>query len=144
MELEEVKEEERVPPPPPTPPSVEEAGETDEQRRGRRFPIKVEVNYVSEHNFYTGFLENLSSGGLFVATHEPASIGERIELNFSVPGLQAGCTAMCEVRWTRDYNALSPDTIPGMGLRFVDLDGPARAAVELFIRHREPIFFDDE
>jgi uncharacterized protein (TIGR02266 family) len=115
-----------------------------DQRDARRFPLKVEVNYTSEHNFYAGFMENMSSGGLFVATHEPASIGDSVEVTFTVPGLNHTCTSVCEVRWLREYNPDAPDTIPGMGLKFTRLDPEARAAVELFVRHREPIFFDDE
>jgi len=116
----------------------------EQRRSARRFPIKVEVNYTSEHNFYTGFLENLSSGGLFVATHEPVVIGDLIDVTFSVPGLNRSCTAACEVRWLREYNPLHTDTEPGMGVKFVQIDPEAQAAIELFIRHREPIFFDDE
>jgi len=117
--------------------------QTGEHERGcKRFPLKVEVGYASEHNFYTGFLENLSSGGLFVATHNPAEIGDVVEVTFSVPALRRNCTAMCLVQWTREYNPSLPDMIPGMGLKFVKLDSEARAAVELFIKHREPIFYD--
>ena len=115
----------------------------EQQERGcKRFPLKVEVGYASEHNFYTGFLENLSSGGLFVATHNPAEIGDVVEVTFSVPALRRNCTAMCLVQWTRDYNPELPDMIPGMGLKFVKLDADARGAVELFIKHREPIFYE--
>jgi uncharacterized protein (TIGR02266 family) len=120
-------------------PSLGKAG-----RRARRYPLKVEVNFTSEHNFYTGFITNLSSGGLFLATHQPMAIGELLEIGFTVPGLNRLCTGTVEVRWIREYDPLNPDMIPGMGLKFVQLDAEARAAVELFIRHREPIFFDDD
>jgi hypothetical protein len=30
-----------------------------------------------------------------------------------------------------------------MGVQFSQLEPDARAAIELFIRHREPIFYDD-
>ncbi|MCC6749821.1 MAG: TIGR02266 family protein [Deltaproteobacteria bacterium] len=117
--------------------------EADSRRRSRRFPARVEVNYGSEHNFYTGFMENLSGGGLFVATHQPARLDEMVEVTFTVPGLEQACTAICRVRWLREHNPQAPDTVAGMGLEFHELDPEVRAAVELFIRHREPIFFDD-
>ena len=116
--------------------------QVDHERGCKRFPLKVEVGYASEHNFYTGFMENLSSGGLFVATHNPAELGDVVEVTFSVPALHRNCTAMCLVQWTREYNPSMPDMIPGMGLKFVKLDSDARAAVEIFIKHREPIFYD--
>lgn len=134
-------------PEPPTVSALEDTSPAEkrgQRRAARRFPLKVEVSYGSEHNFYTGFMENMSSGGLFVATHDPVSIGELYELTFTVPGLRRSCTATCEVRWVREYDSLDPDSVPGMGLRFKQLDPDARAAIELFIRHRDPIFFDDD
>ena len=112
-------------------------------RGGKRFPAKVKVGYATEHNFYTGFLENLGSGGIFVSTHAPSDIDEVLEVTFSVPGLSRCASAVCQVQWVREYDADLPDMIPGMGLRFIKLGAEARAAVELFIRHREPIFFTD-
>jgi uncharacterized protein (TIGR02266 family) len=114
------------------------------RRQARRFPLKVEVGMTSEHNFYTGFAENLSSGGLFVATHEPLRIGDRLEINLTVPGLERVCTALCEVRWLREYDPVHLETVPGVGLKFLELDPDARAAIELFLRHRDPIFYDED
>ncbi len=113
-----------------------------EARVCRRFPLKVEVGYATEHNFYTGFTENLSSGGLFVATHLPSQLGEVLALTFTVPGLAQTVTAVCRVQWVREFRDDAPDMVPGMGLRFVQLDAEARAAIELFLKHRAPIFFD--
>lgn len=104
--------------------------------------MRVDVNYSSDHNFYTGFLDNISSGGLFVATHAPATIGEELEVQFTVAGLERDCTALCQVRWTRDHNPDFPEFPAGFGCQFLQLDPEVRAALELFIRHREPIFYD--
>ena len=117
--------------------------EQDESRRYPRFPLRVEVSYGSEHNFFMGFVENVSNGGLFVATHQLVEIGDLFELTFTVPGLDRACTAVCRVRWVREYDPNSPDGVPGMGVQFSQLDPDARAAIELFIQHREPIFYDD-
>jgi uncharacterized protein (TIGR02266 family) len=113
-----------------------------EQRQYRRFPVAVEVGYASDHNFYTGFTQNLSHGGLFVATHMLGEIGDVLALTFSVPGLRKICTGICQVQWIREYNPDYPDSVPGMGLRFLKLEPEARAAIELFISHRRPIFFE--
>jgi len=133
----------KVPPPPETPGDPRSTADEpkEEGRQCGRFPAKVKVGYATEHNFYTGFLENLSSGGLFVATHAPSPIDEVLEVTFSVPGLKRSATAVCRVQWIREYDADMPDMIPGMGLRFIKLGAEASAAVELFIKHRDPIFF---
>ena len=130
------------PPPVQAEPSTPGGPDSRTARRYRRFPLKVEVGYATDHNFYTGFLENLSSGGLFIATHQPTQIGEVMEVTFTVPGIPAPCAAICQVTWLRDYDASNEDMVPGMGLKFIQLDPKVRAAVELFIKHREPIFFD--
>jgi uncharacterized protein (TIGR02266 family) len=113
------------------------------QRRQDRFALAVEVTLASEHNFYQGFVENISAGGVFVATNDIHAVGTQFDLTFSLPELNRTCTALCEVRWVRDYNT-SPDLAPGMGLAFLRIAPADQKAVEVFLRHREPIFFDDE
>ena len=138
-ELEALNKDEPAAPPPPPP-----ADGPPGRRQTPRFPLKVEVDYTSEHNFYTGFLENLSSGGLFIATHQQIEIGQQLEVTFTVPGLAQATTALCEVRWLREENPNTPDIAPGVGCRFVELAADAQAAIELFIRHRDPLFFDED
>jgi uncharacterized protein (TIGR02266 family) len=115
-----------------------------ERRSTMRFPLEVEVTYQSEHNFYTGLASNLSTGGLFVATHQPATLGDILEVTFTLPGLDHVCTARCEVRWTRDFDPNNLEVPPGLGLRFTELEPQVWSCIELFVRHREPIFFDDD
>lgn len=115
------------------------------QRRYPRFPLKVEVTFASEHNFYTGLVQNIGSGGLFVATTQLLPLGARLDVEFSLPGWDPSCLASCEVTWLRDREAVhgGADGVPGMGLRFVEVAPEVAAAVDRFIRHREPIFFDE-
>ncbi len=108
-----------------------------------RFPLEVEVSYSSDHNFFTGFMENISDGGIFVATYASFEIGERLELVFTLPGISGWCTTVCEVRWIREFNPDLPDAIPGMGLRFLHLDERLIPAIVNFTRQRDPIFYDD-
>jgi uncharacterized protein (TIGR02266 family) len=112
------------------------------QRQAPRINLEVDVTFESEHNFYTGFLENLSSGGLFVATHDIRRIGDTVEVRFTLPGRAEPVTATARVRWIREYGN-SPDAAPGMGLQFVDLDPAVQKEIERFIALREPIFFED-
>ena len=105
--------------------------------------MRLEITYESEHNFYTGFTENISSGGLFVATHQPRKIGDMIDLTFSLPGLGQPCHVLGRVRWVREYHGAMADSTPGMGIEFVSLEERERRAIEAFIKYREPIFFDE-
>ena len=112
------------------------------RRAAPRFPLTVAVDFTSEHNFYTGFTENVGAGGLFIATHLTARLGDELEVAFTVPGLQGCCVARCRVRWLREHNPSTPDIPPGMGCEFSDIGAEAIRAIERFTARRGTIFFD--
>lgn len=116
---------------------------TGSHRRGhQRFSVDLDVSLGSDHNFYSGFAENLSVGGVFVATHQLRPVGETVEVCIHLPdGTEV--RAAGEVRWVRLFNSNS-DMPPGMGLRFRELEPASNQAIERFLDHREPIFYDDE
>jgi uncharacterized protein (TIGR02266 family) len=113
------------------------------RREHDRFSVELEVNVLSEHNLYAGLAENLSAGGLFIATHKLQKVGSKIELSLRMPDSEEEFPVVGEVRWVRLYNELS-DTSPGLGVRFLELPPGAAAAIERFLAQREPLFFDDE
>lgn len=115
-----------------------------DKRVYKRFPVVVEVSYSSEHNFYTGFIRNISSGGLFVATAAPLHIGERMELSFHIPGADAACVVHGIVKWMIPYDPLNTETSPGMGVQFIDLNQETQTIIDSFLKLREPLFYDDE
>lgn len=124
-------------------PSVESPGADSVRREHERFEIDLQVNVLSEHNLYAGLAENISAGGLFIATHQLQSVGSRIELALRMPDSDEVFQIVGEVRWVRLYNEHS-DTSPGFGVRFTELPKGAAAAIESFLGQREPLFFDDE
>ena len=113
------------------------------RRADARYSVDLDVSIGSEHNFYAGFAENLSSGGVFVATHLLKPVGEEIQFSIHLPEMNAAVTGVGEVRWVREYNERS-DLPPGMGIRFLKLDDSAEALIRGFLSRREPLFFDDE
>jgi uncharacterized protein (TIGR02266 family) len=110
-------------------------------RAHNRADFEVEVSLGSDHNFYQGFSENLSEGGLFVATHSLREVGSDVSIEFSLPGRDTPIRAKAIVRWLRIYSETS-DGQPGMGLQFVDLDASAIEAIRTFVASRSPLFFD--
>jgi uncharacterized protein (TIGR02266 family) len=124
---------------------VDRGSKVPESRRRAhaRYLVDLDVTVGSDHNFYAGFVENISSGGIFVATHSLKEIGERIELSIRLPESDTVVTATGEIRWIREYSE-SSDTMPGMGVRFIDLDKAHEAAIEEFLKRRDPLFFDDD
>lgn len=119
-----------------------EARDPAERRVHRRLPAEIEVTLHSEHNFFTGFTQNISQGGLFIATHQILPIGTRFRVTFTLQGMAGAVNVMCEVRWVRPYHD-NLDSPPGMGVRFVNMDDETFLAIRTFIQAREPIFFED-
>jgi uncharacterized protein (TIGR02266 family) len=105
--------------------------------------VELDVTLESDHNFYAGFVENLSASGIFVATHTKRRIGELVEFSIRLAKDEDPITGVGEVRWTRQYSETS-DSPPGVGLKFKKLGDGAAARIEAFLKNREPLFFDDE
>lgn len=115
----------------------------DNRRVNPRYAVELDVTMSSEHNFYAGFAENISTGGLFIATHLLRPAGEKFEISVNLPGCPEPIRGMGEVRWVREYSEES-NTPPGMGIRFVSLSPGAVEAIDTFLRDRQPLFYDDE
>ena len=96
--------------------------------------VDVAVEIDSESNFYTGISGDISAGGVFVATHTPQPIGAKIRLNIYLFGSLFGTRG--QVAWLRETG----DTIPGMGVRFLELDLPLEQTILKFAGIREPLF----
>lgn len=111
-------------------------------REHSRFCVDLDVTVGSDHNFYAGFAENLSAGGVFIATHKLKPVGSKIECSINLPD-SVQMRALGEVRWIRVFNDTS-DTPPGMGVKFIDVSPEAVAAINAFLARRDPLFFDDE
>jgi len=125
-----------------TPPSDREPL-SENRRRDPRFGVELDVTLESDHNFYAGFVENLSVSGIFVATHTQRKLGELIEFSIRFGKEEEPITGVGEVRWIRQYSETS-DTPPGVGLKFKTLGGGAREKIDAFLRNRDPLFFDDD
>jgi uncharacterized protein (TIGR02266 family) len=118
--------------------------EGEPQRREHpRFSVNLDVSLGSEHNFYAGFAENLSAGGIFVATHMLKAEGEIIDLTIHLADAPQPVRGRGEVRWIREYNDRS-SIPPGMGIRFVELETGSLESIQAFLSRRDPMFFDDE
>jgi len=98
----------------------------------------------TDNNFYTGLTQDLSGGGVFVATHQIRSVGDRIKVVLSVPGHAETFEILTEVRWVRGTSLSHGIDEPGMGLRFLQMSPQAKKAVSDFLTKRESLFFDED
>jgi uncharacterized protein (TIGR02266 family) len=122
------------------PAPIEEAPpEAPSIRVEARWDVELEVDVFSDSNFYLGFTENLSGGGVFVATYMVRPIGTVLDLRIRLAGDDQPLHVRGAVRWIRTAGG---DSWPGMGICFEGLSSVDDARVRDFLKTREPIFFD--
>lgn len=121
-------------------PPVAQADPNANRRASRRVAIEAQVTYASESNFYAGFAEDLSDGGLFIATYNLQPIGTLIDISFTLPNGHIVNT-VGQVRWVRDTHDDNDDAPPGMGVKFEALAPEDRRGIVDFLRRRDPLFF---
>src|SRR5882724_930828 len=114
----------------------ESGGEVD------RLEVSLGVGIESESNFYIGCTENVSDGGVFVATHSLCQIGSHVDLVIALR-YQEPIRAKGTVRWLRPYCETS-DAQAGMGIRFDSLSDVDAERILEFAKCRQPMFFDDD
>jgi len=117
----------------------------EDYRESPRVELSVEIDVDTDSNFYTGFTENISTGGIFIATHTPATVGSEVPVTFKLPNTEYVIKTSGVVQWYRDFNKVYPDTHPGMGLRFTSLTDEDENVINEYIRNvREPFFLPSE
>jgi uncharacterized protein (TIGR02266 family) len=114
----------------------------EEQRRTARVPLTVEVTLESDHNFFTGVADNVSEGGIFVATPTPPPIGSEVGFELVLGGERF--LVMGVVRWVRGELAASQGAPAGCGVKWVHLEDGALDAILHFIDVRQTDLYDEE
>ncbi len=115
----------------------------EQQRHYVRVPVEVEVSMASENNFYAGLTDNISEGGLFVATHQSPPIGAEVTLILRLPESEQSFEVRGAVCWHRGFEACRDGVPPGCGIQWRQLSAEATRAISQFVLQRETIFFED-
>jgi len=87
-----------------------------EQRRYTRAHLKSKIDWVKDLAEYSGYTENISEGGVFIATPVTLPEGELLELHLELDGGTEVVTR-ARVAWLRPA---TEEELPGMGLQFVN------------------------
>lgn len=114
----------------------------DERRELTRVALDVDIGLHSDTNFFTGFGDDVSEGGLFVATYSPLAIGTELSLSFVLPG-GSQVSARGRVTWIRAPHSDDGDARPGMGVAFTSVDAAGLDAIREFMTRRAPLFYGD-
>lgn len=115
----------------------------DERRAAPRvrFERPVHVSRASDDNFYAGILQDISTGGVFVATAEPLPVGLRLQFELAIDE-DPPVPLVGEVRWARTAEVVGEGEV-GVGLAFIGLPPAVRARIERFVqRERETLLVD--
>jgi uncharacterized protein (TIGR02266 family) len=110
-------------------------------RAYRRLSLELEVSLQSDSNFYIGLTENLSDGGIFVATHLVQPIGTVVAMTLRLPNRRVPLVTAGIVRWVREFSE-TLEAPPGMGIEFESLSEDDRRSIHEFLEARAPMFFD--
>lgn len=113
------------------------------RREDQRVAVEVSVTMESDSNVYVGFTDNISEGGLFVATYDLVPIGSTLQLQFQLPDEEEPISVEAEVRWHRPADSQGEGLMPGFGARFLDVDDADQERIEQFVDSREPMFHPD-
>lgn len=109
-----------------------------ERRSFPRHPLEVDIGFFSESNFYSGLTQDISEGGLFVATHQLLPVGTHVSVTFTLPGVRE-IQADGVVTWVRE----PLEGRPGMGIRFAQLRSEDQATIHRFIQKRPPLYHEE-
>jgi Tfp pilus assembly protein PilZ len=112
------------------------------RRRVRLAPppkkLDVEVAVYGDNTFYTGFDNQIASGGVFVATLETLPEGHELELSITIDGKEI--RAQGRVAFVRADNTANPECTPGAGIKLLNLTPDSVKLIETFFKERPPMF----
>lgn len=105
-----------------------------ERRGSARIRVKLFVRYRSDSVLLDGWVENLSSGGLFLRTDVLDAEGQQVRLKLTLPGDPAPVYLDGEVA-----RIVTEPPRTGMGIRILDIDPLERRKLANFMieRHHE-------
>jgi uncharacterized protein (TIGR02266 family) len=109
------------------------------QRRAPRRACELELEFTEETQFYTGLTQDISEGGVFIATYRLFPIGSRLELSFDLPD-GTKISTWGRVRWLREESPHG--SRPGMGVEFGELSEAMLEAIVRFCEQRPPLYME--
>jgi uncharacterized protein (TIGR02266 family) len=112
----------------------------EERRHAQRVELKARVTLSSESNFFTGWSQNISEGGVFISCLAPPSVGTVVDVNLESEDSGEPIQISCVVVWIRTENGQPV----GCGCRFQNINDIQAALIRRLMddANREPLFYD--
>jgi uncharacterized protein (TIGR02266 family) len=111
--------------------------EKEEKRAHKRFLRTLEVKYSTVKGLISDWTMNISKGGMFISTRDPLPEGTNLILKLKVPNSNEEIVLEGEVVWRVKPEESRGTLIPGMGLRFKNIDEEAIKKIERIINEQE-------
>jgi len=107
-------------------------------RKDRRAPAALRVKYKSAtvDQFIEQSGVDISQGGIFVKTKKPLKIGALLKFEFQLSDASSVMSGVGRVAWRRQADTADAAHPPGMGLKFLKLEGDTESLVERIVRER--------
>lgn len=117
------------------------AAKGSERRETDRYSEQFELEFELDHDshFYAGLSQDISEGGLFVATYHYVPVGTPLRLTLELRDGER-LEARGEVRWVREV--VFGDLRPGIGVAFTELSPVARERITRMCEQRPPLYVD--
>jgi uncharacterized protein (TIGR02266 family) len=106
-----------------------------DRRQHPRAPMMLKVVSRETLSFLTVFTENVSEGGVFIATNEQYTIGEEVDFEISFPGLLDPIPMKGLVKWSR--KAMPPNEPAGIGVEFLSNCSPGANSLNKLLTNLE-------
>ena len=90
------------------------------RRKHVRKPFLMAVDYSTQDHVYKDFIQDVSTGGVFIQTHMPFTVGQEVSLTFPLPNYQKHIKVIGEV---------VRSTTQGVGVKFKMADQDQTAMI---------------
>ena len=90
------------------------------RRKHVRKPFLMAVDYSTQDHVYKDFIQDVSTGGVFIQTHMPFTVGQEVSLTFPLPNYQKHIKVTGEV---------VRSTTQGVGVKFKMADQDQTAMI---------------
>jgi len=97
-----------------------------------RAEVELEIQYRTGQEFLAAYTKNISGGGVFIRTSQPLPLNQKVELRFTLPGLNRRFEIGGLVVWV---NTSSRSSFPaGMGIKFNKIEPADAKTIVEFVK----------
>lgn len=123
-------------------------GQPTGDRRAARFDTFLNAVFRSQQQLVGEYVNNISTGGMFVRTERPLQVGTDVIVDVTFPGRETFCAQARVVRRVSPEQAAATGQIPGVGLELVEAaaftDAVEQLVSSFLTRARRVLVADDD